>query len=145
MPVDLRTHNPDDGVDIDPGTNKAKIIKLLYSNPHLGYKPSEIHTSLDIPKGSVTTTLLRLCESDYIGKTTDGYYHALETRDDLRRFATGLVQVEELTSRYAGDELSPGDAEQTRSREEQLESVKDSGNVETQVEVELAELEDDLE
>lgn len=145
MPVDLRTHNPDDGVDIDPGTNKAKIIKLLYNNPHLGYKPSEIHHSLDIPKGSVTTTLLRLYESDEIGKTTDGYYHALETRDDLRRFATGLVQVEDLTSRYADDELSPGDTEQTKSREEQLESVKDSEKTETQVEVELAELEDDLE
>ncbi|MFD1585872.1 BlaI/MecI/CopY family transcriptional regulator [Halorientalis brevis] len=145
MPVDLRTHDPDDGVDIDPGTNKAKIIKLLYSNPHLGYKPSEIHTNLDIPKGSVTTTLLRLCESDHIGKTTDGYYHALESRDDLRRFATGLVQVEDLTSRYAGDELSPGDAEQTRSREERLENITESERTANEIDTELAGLEDDLE
>ena len=145
MPVDLRTHNPDDGVDIDPGTNKAKIVKLLYNNPHLGYKPSEIRDRLDIPKGSVTTTLLRLYESEHIGKTTDGYYHALETREDLHRFATGLVQVEALTSRYAADELGPEAAEQTKSREEQLENVTKSGMSESEVERELDELEDGLE
>jgi hypothetical protein len=147
MPVDLRTHDPDDGVDIAPGTNKAKIVKLLYSHPHLGYRPSEVHDSIDIPKGSVTTTLLRLLEQGYIGKTTDGYYHALETRDDLRRFATGLVQVEELTSRYADDGLTPADAEQTKSREEQLQNVPEDGPAATDsdIDAELDSLEDELE
>lgn len=80
MLVDLHTHGPDDGIDIARGTNKAKIIKLLYSHPHLGNKPSEIRDSIDIPKGSVTTTLLRLHDDGHIGKTTDRYYHAFETR-----------------------------------------------------------------
>ena len=109
MPVDLRHHIPDDNIDIDPGTNKARLVKHLYTNPHLGYKPAELHADLGIPKGSVTTTLLRLVEGGYIGKTSDGYYHALENRDDLRRFATGLVQAEHLTARYDADGLTPDD------------------------------------
>lgn len=145
MPVDLRTHDPDDGIDIAPGTNKAKIIKLLYSHPHLGYKPSEIRDSIDIPKGSVTTTLLRLHDDGHIGKTTDGYYHAFETRDDLRRFATGLVQVEDLTSRYVDDDLSPEDAEQTKSRNEQLEDRAEDSQTEAVIDAELDALEDDPE
>lgn len=145
MPVDLRTHDPDDGVDIAPGTNKAKIIKLLYNHPTLGYKPFEIHNSLNIPRGSVTTTLLRLHDDGHIGKTTDGYYHALETRDDLRRFATGLVQVEILTGRYADDDLSLEDVEQTKSRTEQLESATEDTQTEADIGAELDALEDDLE
>lgn len=145
MPIDLRTHDPDDGVDIDPGTNKAKIIKLLYSDPTLGYKPAEIRDSIDIPTGSVTTTLLRLHDEGHIGKTKDGYYHALESRADLRRFATGLVQVEELTDRYGDDELSPEDAEQTKSRTEQLEEVPDNSQTDPDIDAELDALEEDLE
>jgi DNA-binding MarR family transcriptional regulator len=91
MPVDLRTHDPDDGFDIAPGTNKARVLKLLYTNLNLGYKPAEIRDELEIPSGSVTTTLLRLHEEGHVGKTADGYYHAIESRDDLRRFAIGLV------------------------------------------------------
>lgn len=113
MPIDLRTHDPDDGIDIAPGTNKAEIVELLYSNPNLGFKPAEIHDRLDMPKGSVTTTLLRLHEEGYVGKTADGYYHAVASRDDLRRFARGLVQASQLTRRYADDEFSPEDVEQT--------------------------------
>jgi len=114
MPIDLRTHDPADNVNIDPRTNKAAIIRLLYTHPHYGFTPAEIHDRLeDIPKGSITATVGRLLNEGYIGKTADGYYHALENRDDLRRFAHGLVQVRDLTDRYAGDELSPGDVEQT--------------------------------
>lgn len=114
MPVDLRTHDATDDVDIDPGTNKAAIIRVLYTNPHYGFMPAEIHDLLeDIPKGSITATLGRLLEEGYVGKTTDGYYHALSNREDLRRFARGLVQVESLTDRYSDDGLSPAAVEQT--------------------------------
>lgn len=145
MPVDLRTHDPDDGVDIDPGTNKAEIVKLLYTHPNLGYKPAEVRESLGLPKGSVTTALLRLQDEGKVGKTTDGYYHALESRDDLRRFATGLVQVERLTERYADDELSPADAEQTQPRADQLSGNERRQSTETGIDDELEQLEDELE
>lgn len=145
MPVDLRTHDPDDDVEISSGTNKARIVKLLYDTPYLGYKPSEIRDATDIPEGSVTTTLLRLLEDGHVGKTTDGYYHALESRDDLRRFARGLVQVDELTDRYADDDLSPDDVRQTKPREEQLEDAEDFARKDREVDAELDALEDDLE
>ncbi|TKX40038.1 PaaX domain-containing protein [Halorubrum sp. CGM4_25_10-8A] len=116
MPIDLRTHDSSDDIHIDPSTNKAAIIQLLYTNPNYGFTPSEIHDRLDnIPKGSITGTLTRLFNDSDIGKTADGYYHALESRDDLRRFARGLVQVRNLTDRY-DDVFSPADIEQTDER-----------------------------
>lgn len=62
-------------------------------------------------------------------------------RDDLRRFATGLVQVEDLTSRYVDDDVSPEDAEQTKSRNEQLEDRAEDSQTEITVDVELNALE----
>lgn len=112
MPIDLRTHDPDDQVDIDPGTNKAKLVQYLYMRPNLGFKPAELNDDLDMPKGSITTTLVRLSDEGLIGKTADGYYHALESRKDVRRFVTGLVQATTLHDRY--DDLSPEDVDITR-------------------------------
>ena len=113
MPVDLRTHDPSDAIHIDPRTNKAAIIGLLYTNLNYGFTPAEIHDELDeIPKGSITGTLTRLLSDGDIGKTADGYYHALESRDNLRRFARSHVQLHNLTDRY-DDSLSPADIEQT--------------------------------
>ncbi|GAD51861.1 hypothetical protein MBEHAL_0621 [Halarchaeum acidiphilum MH1-52-1] len=133
MPVDLRTHDPSDDVGIDPRTNKAAIIRLLYTNPNYGFTPSEIHDRLaDIPKGSITGTLTRLLNDGDIGKTADGYYHALESRDDLRRFARGLVQVQDLTDRY-DDEFTPADIEQTGENptsDAQSGAEQDSGTTE---------------
>jgi hypothetical protein len=143
MPVDLRTHDPDGGVDITPGTNKARVIKLLYSNPTLGYRPSEVRDRVDVPTGSVTTTLVRLHEDGHVGKTTDGYYHALEGRDDLRRFASALVQAETLASR--GGDLSPADATQTKPRDEQLAGLDEDDGDGRSVDAELDALEDDVE
>ncbi len=68
MPIDLREHNPDDGIDIDPGTNKAAIIKLLYRDTNLAYTPAEIQDALDLPRGTKSTTLSRLHDDELIGK-----------------------------------------------------------------------------
>lgn len=128
MPIDLRTHDPSENVSLSPGTNKAAIIRLLYTNPHYGFRPAEIHDRLgEIPKGSITATLTRLLEGGYIGKTTDGYYHALENRDDLRRFARGLVQVRDLTTRYE-DDLSSDDIEQVGEKPKNATSSKTEVN-----------------
>jgi predicted transcriptional regulator of viral defense system len=74
MPVDLRTHNPDEPIHVRPGTNEAAIVTLLYANSHLGFTPSELEEQLDMAPGSVSTTLGRLLEKGYIGKTADGLY-----------------------------------------------------------------------
>lgn len=100
MPIDLRERDPDDPITVRPGTNKARIINLLYQDTNLGYTPAEIRENLDIPRGSVSTTLSRLVEDGYIGKTSDGLYHGLDHRDDLRRFAGSLVQFDAMIARY---------------------------------------------
>jgi hypothetical protein len=113
MPIDLREHNPDDGIDIRPGTNKAAIIKLLYRDTNLAYTPAEIQEALDLPRGSTSTTLSRLHDDGLIGKTSDGLYHGFEHRDDLRRFVRSLVQLDDLFTRYPDPGLSPDDVEET--------------------------------
>lgn len=113
MPIDLRKHNPEDGISIRPDTNKAKIIKLLYRNTNLGYTPAEIRKYLDLPRGSSSTTLTRLCEEGLIGKTSDGLYHGFDHRADLRRFAQSLISLDSLFHRYPEVGISPEDIEQT--------------------------------
>lgn len=113
MPVDLRKHNPEDGIPIRPDTNKAKIIKLLYRNTNLGYTPAEIQKYLDLPRGSSSTTLTRLYDEGLIGKTSDGLYHGLDHRTDLRRFAQSLISLDSLFHRYPEGGISPEDIEQT--------------------------------
>lgn len=113
MPVDLRKHDPENGISIRPDTNKAKIIKLLYRNTNLGYTPAEVRKYLDLPRGSSSTTLTRLCEEGLIGKTSDGLYHGFDHRADLRRFAQSLVSLDGLFHRYPEVGISPEDIEQT--------------------------------
>ena len=113
MPIDLREHNPDDPIDIRPGTNKAAIISLLYRDTNLAYTPAEVREALDLPRGTPSTTLSRLHDDGLIGKTSDGLYHGFEHRDDLRRFARSLVQLDEMAARYPEPGLTPDDVEQT--------------------------------
>lgn len=113
MPVDLREHNPDDTLAVRPGTNKAAIIKLLYGDTNLAYTPAEIRNALELPRGTTSTTLSRLHDDGLIGKTSDGLYHGLEHRDDVRRFARSLVQLNDMATQYPEHRLDPRDVEQT--------------------------------
>ncbi len=117
MPVDLRTHTPDDSINVRPGTNEAAILELLYTAPHLGYSPAEIRDQIDIPAGSVSTTLTRLLEKGYIGKTSDGLYHGLDDSPHIRRFAQSLVKLNQITTTYPNAGFD----------EEFVENVEDSG------------------
>lgn len=109
MPVDLRTHTPDESINVRPGTNEAAILKLLYTSPHLGFTPAEITEQLDIPVGSVSTTLSRLMDKGFIGRTSDGLYHGLSDSPQIRRFAQSLVKLDHITTTYPnagfGEEL----------------------------------------
>ncbi len=113
MPVDLRGHDPDDSINIRPGTNKAATIKLLYRDTNLAYTPAEIQEALDLPRGTTATTLSRLHDDGLIGKTSDGLYHGIEHREDVRRFAQSLVQLDDMAARYPDPGLTPDDIEQT--------------------------------
>lgn len=94
MPVHLDTHEPD--VDLTPGTAKSDIVAFLYSQPEFGFKPKELEDELDLPHGTVTTTLTRLYDQGFVGKTADSHYHALEHREDLYRYVSSLDQVQRM-------------------------------------------------
>ncbi|PSP68481.1 PaaX domain-containing protein [Halobacteriales archaeon QS_1_69_70] len=113
MPIDLRKHDPDDPITIRPETNKAKIIKLLYHDTNLGFTPAELRDELDLPRGTVSGTLSRLHDEGRIGKTSDGLYHGLEHREDLRRFAQSLISLDTMLSRHSEAGIEPDDVEQT--------------------------------
>lgn len=118
MPVQLDAHDPD--LDLDPMTTKGRLVAFLYQHPELGFRPAELQAELDIPHGTATTTLARLYEAGYIGKTPDSYYHALPDREELDRYAAAFEQAARLTERFG--EQPAVEAEQTTPRDEQLES-----------------------
>ncbi|MFD1570530.1 MarR family transcriptional regulator [Halorubrum laminariae] len=101
MPVLLDDHDPD--LSLRPGTTKSNVVAFLYRHPDWGYAPREITDALDIPRGTATTTLARLADEGYVGKTDDGYYHALDDRTDIRRYVASLDQVDRLFGRHRDD------------------------------------------
>ncbi|QKY15544.1 PaaX domain-containing protein [Halorubrum sp. CBA1229] len=113
MPVDLLKSDPYDTINVRLGTNKAAIIKLLYQDTNLAYTPADIREVLDLPRGTTSTTLSRHYDDGLIGKTSDGLYHGLESRDEVRRFARSLVQLDDMATRYPDPGLTPDDVEQT--------------------------------
>jgi hypothetical protein len=129
MPVDLRAHNSDEPINVRPGTNEADILKLLYTAPHLGFTPAEIENQTGMAAGSVTTTLTRLLNKGYIGKTSDGLYHALADSPHIARFAKSLVKLDHIATKYpnAGfdDELVEDVDEDDTGRQSIPESRRD--------------------
>lgn len=132
MPVLLENHDPE--INLRPGTTKSAIVAYLYQNPEWGYSPQDIQEALDIPRGTATTTLKRLYDDDYIGKTDDGYYHALSERKDIRRYVSSLNQVHRMFSHHRDEDATP----------EEPERQIGEGRTDEELEAELAELEDDL-
>jgi len=132
MPVLLKDH--DSELSLRPGTTKSDIVAYLYQNPEWGYSPQDLKESLDIPRGTATTTLKRLYDDDYIGKTDDGYYHALSDREDIRRYVSSLNQVHRMFGRHRDADATP----------EEPEKQIGEDRTDAELDAELAELEDDV-
>ena len=122
MPVHLDTHEPD--VDLTPGTAKSDIVAFLYDNPDLGFKPKKLEDHLELPHGTVTTTLKRLYDDGLIGKTSDSHYHALEHREDLHRYVASLDQLERMfeDKEYVGAPTEDVDEDELEEELAELEA-----------------------
>lgn len=146
MPIDLRTHTPDDSIDVRPGTNEAAILQLLYSTPHLGYSPAEIGEQLGMPSGSVSTTLTRLLKKGYIGKTSDGLYHGLADSPHIRRFAQSLVKLDHISTTYPNAAFDEELVEDVDAKESGSEPIPTDRQNEMEIERNMIEppLGDDL-
>ncbi|WP_244510088.1 MarR family transcriptional regulator [Halogranum gelatinilyticum] len=64
MPVDFENYQPSDL----PGanTNGRKILRFLAASPETGYRAGEIAEALELPRGSVGTTLGRLHDQGFV-------------------------------------------------------------------------------
>lgn len=134
MPVHLESHTPD--IDLEPGTTRSDIVAFLYRTPEFGFRPAEIKEALDIPRGTANTTLARLHEEGYLGKTTDSYYYALDDHEGVRRYVASLNQLERMFGHRAEDRSpEPTDSSPGNSGRE----ISDS-----EVEAELADLETEI-
>lgn len=93
-----------------------------------GYRPTEVQEELGIPQGTATTTLARLHEDGYIGKTPDSYYHALEDREDLRRYVSSLDQLDRMFRHHTPDadpETPVGEPVDDAAAEAELAALED--------------------
>jgi hypothetical protein len=108
MPVQMDEY--DEEIDLTPGTTKSTIVCFLYENRGLGYRPVEIQEALDLPRGTTATTLTRLVDDGYVGKTSDSIYYALDERDDLARYA---ATREQTTRMFEHHEREPDESPST--------------------------------
>mgnify|MGYP000100224195 FL=1 len=93
MPVDFESYRPTDLPG--EGTNGRQILRYLAAYPDLGFTPSEIADELDIPRGSVGTTLGRLEERGLVRHKGDYWAIDLEAYDAQTASEIGLRAVAE--------------------------------------------------
>jgi len=67
----------------------------------------------------VSTTLTRLINDGLIGETGDRYYHALDHREDLRRYVESLNQLETMFDDMNYDEHTNRDNSQLEDIDEE--------------------------
>lgn len=98
MPVDFESYHPSDLPT--ENTNGRQILEYLAQNPELGFRPSELAEELNIPRGSVGTTLRRLEQRGFIRHKGDYWAINLEAYDAHTASEIGLKAVAE---QFEGD------------------------------------------
>ena len=90
-------------LDLPPNSVDAHLLGLLYRNPERVYTQKELIEELDASAAKATNALARLHDEHLIKKPSDGQYHGLNDRDDLKRFAANMGQLRSLFDRYSGE------------------------------------------
>lgn len=98
MPIEFENYHPTDLPDED--TNGRRILKLLATNPELGFRPSEIAEEIDIPRGSVGTTLRRLEQRGFVRHKGEYWAINAEAYDAHTASEIGLHTV---ATQFEGD------------------------------------------
>lgn len=109
MPVDFESYQPNDLPDEE--TNGRQILEFLADHPGKGYRPGELAGELDMPRGSVGTTLRRLEERGLVRHK--GEYWAIDPNgyDAASARSIGLAAVAEQFRGDHYDENADWDAE----------------------------------
>lgn len=105
MPGENGTHNVDESITVQSGTEQAEVLCFFYTNDDYGFQPADIREYFPRSTTTLEDALERLLAKDLIGKTHDGYYHAL---DDpyVATYADELAAGEDYTL-DAGKEKYP--------------------------------------
>ena len=98
MPVDFENYHPTDLPRED--THGRRVLEYLADNPELGFRPSELAAELDIPSGSVGTTLRRLESHGFVRHKGDYWAINSEAYDAESASVIGLETVAEA---FRGD------------------------------------------
>ncbi|WP_136602853.1 MarR family transcriptional regulator [Salinigranum halophilum] len=98
MPVDFESYHPSNLPD--EGTNGRRILEHLAQHPELGFTPSELADALDIPRGSVGTTLGRLEERGLVRHKGEYWAINIEGYDAQTASEIGLRAV---ADQFEGD------------------------------------------
>jgi len=91
MPAEVESYHPDDLPDEE--TNGRQILEFLATNPDLGFRATELAEELDIPRGSVGTTLRRLKEPGLLRHKAKYWAINVEAYDAHTASAIGLQAV----------------------------------------------------
>jgi len=98
MPVDFDRYHPSNLPN--EGTNGRRILEYLAQHPDLGFTPSELANELDIPRGSIGTTLSRLEERGLVRHKGEYWAINIEAYDAQSASEIGLQAVAE---QFEGD------------------------------------------
>ena len=98
MPVDFESYHPTNLPD--EGTNGRQILEYLAQHPELGFTPSELAGELEIPRGSVGTTLSRLEERGLVRHKGEYWAINIEAYDAQTASELGLRAV---ADQFEGD------------------------------------------
>lgn len=123
MPVNFEEYDPENERDFQftEDSNAYKILKFLFNNPNQGFTPKEISERIDVPRGSVGTTLSRLEDHDLVRHKEP--YWAIGKDDRLGAYVSMLHGLEVAEDRF-GDE-NWGDWESTAKDPRKVKSDDD--------------------
>lgn len=138
MHVDNLKAQAEAEISVTPGTQKAKVLRVLVTHPEMAFKPKEIATHADIPADNAPTVCKRLAEMG-LAKTENGYYYLPqdEATAAAARRALGSAHQQDMAQKTAeADEAAFADD----SSDADPERLTDA-----EVDDELANIEDQLE
>ncbi|WP_227379958.1 MarR family transcriptional regulator [Haladaptatus halobius] len=98
MPVDFESYHPTELPN--ENTNGRSILEFLADNPELGFRAGELAEELDIPRGSVGTTLSRLETRGLVRHK--GEYWAINP-EAYDAHTASLIGLETVAMQFEGD------------------------------------------
>ncbi|WP_458210502.1 MarR family transcriptional regulator [Haladaptatus sp. NG-SE-30] len=98
MPVDFESYHPTELPKED--TNGRLILEFLADNPELGFRAGELADELEIPRGSIGTTLSRLETRGLVRHK--GEYWAINP-DAYDAHTASLIGLETVAMQFEGD------------------------------------------